>query len=56
MTDPTPEARGARAELLDLCARGLDWRVDPARVLEDPSAARPAAVTDTVPDFPWTLP
>ncbi|WP_456787319.1 NUDIX hydrolase [Cellulomonas sp. P5_C5] len=44
MTDPAPEVRGARAELLDLCARGLDWRVDPARVLEDPSTARPAAV------------
>ncbi|KQR16333.1 CoA pyrophosphatase [Cellulomonas sp. Leaf334] len=44
MTGPTPEVRGARAELLDLCARGLDWRVDPARVLEDPSTARPAAV------------
>ena len=44
MTDPTGEVRGARAELLDLCERGLDWRVDPARVLEDPTAARPAAV------------
>ncbi|NKY38976.1 coenzyme A pyrophosphatase, partial [Cellulomonas septica] len=41
--DPTTPA-GARAELLDLCARGLDWRVDPTRVLPDVSAARPAAV------------
>ncbi|GCD19255.1 NUDIX hydrolase [Cellulomonas algicola] len=41
--DPTTPA-GARAELLELCARGLDWRVDPTRVLPDVSAARPAAV------------
>lgn len=44
MTDPTPEQPGARAELVDLCTRGIDWRMDPARVLEDPSTARPAAV------------
>ncbi|WP_421734013.1 NUDIX hydrolase [Cellulomonas sp.] len=44
MTEPTPEVGGARAELLDLCARGVDWRMDPARVLEDASTARPAAV------------
>lgn len=42
MTEPT--LRGARDELSDLCARGVDWRVDPARVLSDPSEARPAAV------------
>ncbi|KRD44970.1 NUDIX hydrolase [Cellulomonas sp. Root930] len=44
MTHPTPDVGGARAELVDLCARGVDWRVDPARVLEDVSTARPAAV------------
>jgi 8-oxo-dGTP pyrophosphatase MutT (NUDIX family) len=44
MTEPTAPVGGARAELLDLCARGLDWRVDPARVLDDPTTARPAAV------------
>ncbi|WP_315096303.1 CoA pyrophosphatase [uncultured Cellulomonas sp.] len=44
MTGPTPVVRGARAELVDLCARGVDWRLDPARVLDDVSAARPAAV------------
>jgi 8-oxo-dGTP pyrophosphatase MutT (NUDIX family) len=44
MTDAARQVGGARAELLDLCARGLDWRVDPARVLDDPSTARPAAV------------
>ena len=44
MTDASPPVRGARAELLELCERGVDWRVDPARVLEDPSTARPAAV------------
>ena len=35
---------GARAELRDLCARGLDWRVDPSRVLASVESARPAAV------------
>lgn len=44
MTSVPVTPAGARAELLDLCARGLDWRVDPARVLPDVSAARPAAV------------
>ncbi|WP_028048559.1 CoA pyrophosphatase [Cellulomonas sp. URHD0024] len=40
----SPSLRGAREELTDLCARGLDWRVDPARMLSDPADARPAAV------------
>ncbi|WP_426592186.1 NUDIX hydrolase [Cellulomonas sp. McL0617] len=44
MTATTPNVRGARDELVDLCRRGVDWRVDPARVLSDPSDARPAAV------------
>jgi 8-oxo-dGTP pyrophosphatase MutT (NUDIX family) len=35
---------GARAELLDLVRAGIDWRMDPARVLPDPVTARPAAV------------
>ncbi len=39
-----PDVLGARDELADLCARGIDWRVDPARVLSDPADARPAAV------------
>lgn len=44
MSEPIPDVRGARAELVDLCARGVDWRMDPARVLADASTARPAAV------------
>lgn len=44
MTAAAATPAGARADLLDLCARGLDWRVDPARVLPDVSSARPAAV------------
>ncbi|MGN8245403.1 NUDIX hydrolase [Cellulomonas soli] len=39
-----PAAGGARAELVELCARGLDWRIDPVRVLDDAASARPAAV------------
>jgi len=39
-----PDVRGARDQLAELCARGVDWHVDPARVLTDPSDARPAAV------------
>jgi 8-oxo-dGTP pyrophosphatase MutT (NUDIX family) len=35
---------GARDELLDLCARGLDWRLDPTRGLADATNGRPAAV------------
>ncbi|GAB3141313.1 NUDIX hydrolase [Marisediminicola antarctica] len=34
----------ARAELRDLCARGLDWSVDPSRMLLDYARARRAAV------------
>ncbi|QHT55935.1 CoA pyrophosphatase [Cellulomonas sp. H30R-01] len=44
MTADATTPAGARSELLDLCSRGLDWRVDPTRVLPDVSAARPAAV------------
>jgi len=40
----SPDLRGARDELADLCARGLDWRVDPARAVTDTTGARPAAV------------
>ena len=36
--------RDARAELDALCAHGLDWALDPSRVLLDPSTARRAAV------------
>ena len=38
------DARGARDELTQLCERGVDWRTGPARTLEDPTTARPAAV------------
>jgi 8-oxo-dGTP pyrophosphatase MutT (NUDIX family) len=34
----------ARAELVALCERGLDWRVDASRVVGDPARARRAAV------------
>lgn len=37
-------APGARAELEALVRRGIDWQVDPSRVLPRPGAARPAAV------------
>lgn len=35
---------GAREELRALCVGGLDWRVDPSRVLPSVADARPAAV------------
>jgi 8-oxo-dGTP pyrophosphatase MutT (NUDIX family) len=34
----------ARAELDALCVQGLDWALDPSRILADPSTARRAAV------------
>lgn len=34
----------ARAELAALCARGLDWRTHPSRVLPSAAGVRPAAV------------
>ena len=34
----------ARAELDALCVQGLDWAVDPSRILPDPPTARRAAV------------
>lgn len=37
-------ARGARADLEALCARGVDWGVDPARGVVDPATARRSAV------------
>jgi len=37
-------SRDARAELVALCRDGLDWGVDPARLLPDVDTARPAAV------------
>lgn len=37
-------APGARAELEALVRRGIDWQVDPSRVLPRPGAGRPAAV------------
>ncbi len=44
MTTGSSSLPGARAELLELCARGLDWRVDPSRTASAASSARPAAV------------
>jgi len=41
MSQPSGDAR---AELGDLCARGLDWSMDPARMLLDYARARRAAV------------
>jgi 8-oxo-dGTP pyrophosphatase MutT (NUDIX family) len=40
----SPDVRGAHDELVELCERGLDWRVDPARALPEATTARPAAV------------
>lgn len=37
-------SQDARAELVALCREGLDWRVDPGRLLPDADSARPAAV------------
>ena len=34
----------ARADLVALCERGLEWHTDRTRVLDDPGGARPAAV------------
>jgi len=34
----------ARADLGALCARGLDWKIDPSRLLSDVSTARRSAV------------
>jgi 8-oxo-dGTP pyrophosphatase MutT (NUDIX family) len=39
------EARAdARADLVALCARGIDWRLDPSRTITLGAATRPAAV------------
>ncbi|AEE46263.1 NUDIX hydrolase [Cellulomonas fimi] len=40
----TSAADGVREALRALCAAGLDWRVDPSRVLPSVADARPAAV------------
>lgn len=38
------ELAGPRADLIALCARGLDWNTDSSRLLQDASSARRAAV------------
>ena len=42
---PTPaSSTDARADLAALCARGIDWRLDPSRMITLGTATRPAAV------------
>ncbi|MDM7831363.1 NUDIX hydrolase [Cellulomonas edaphi] len=41
---PAVSSADARAELAALCARGIDWRLDPSRTITLGSATRPAAV------------
>ena len=39
-----PVPADARAQLLDLCGRGLEWYIDPTRMMTDAELARHAAV------------